>query len=154
MKKLLTVLVLMVGFTVTTQAQRDHKGKHDQLTVEQQTDLAVKKMTLKLDLTASQQNQLRPLITKQVVERREMRAKRKAMKESGNKPTTEERYAMKNKILDKQIAYKAEMKRILNKEQYGRFEKMTARKMNRHKKKAQHKMHEKRKLHEEHMEEK
>ena len=154
MKKVIAVLILAVGFTVTTQAQRGNKEGHEELTVEQQTELAVKKMTLKLDLTASQQNQLRPLIAKQVAERQEMRAKRKAMKESGNKPTSEERYAMKNKMLDKQIAYKAEMKRILNKEQYGRFEKMAARKMNRHKKKAQHKMHEKRKLHREHMEEK
>ncbi|WP_133534738.1 hypothetical protein [Tenacibaculum caenipelagi] len=154
MKKLLTVLILAIGFTVTTHAQRGDKGQHEQLTVEQQTELAVKKMTLKLDLTASQQNQLRPLIAKQIAERQEMRAKRKAMKNSDNKPTAEERYVMKNKMLDKQIAYKAKMKRILNKEQYERFEKMTARKMNKHKKKAEHKMHEKRKLHKEHMQEK
>ena len=146
MKKLLTVLVLAVGFTVTTQAQKGDKGKPEQLTVEQQTELEVKKMTLKLDLTKAQQNQIKPLIAKKVAERKEMWAKRKAMKESDSKPTSEERYAMKNKMLDKQIAYKTEMKRILNEQQYERFEKMTARKMNRHKKKGDRKMHEKKKV--------
>ena len=141
MKKLLTVLVLAVGFTVTTQAQQGDKGKREQLTVEQQTELRLKKMTLKLDLTDAQQKQIKPLIAKQIAERQEMRAKGKATKVSDSKPTTEERYAMKNKMLDKQIAYKAEMKRILNEQQYERFEKMAARKMNRHKKKGEHKKH-------------
>ena len=145
MKKLLTVLVLAVGFTVTTQAQKGDKGKREQLTVEQQTELEVKKMTLKLDLTEAQQNQIKPLIAKKVAERKEMWTKRKAMKESDSKPSSEERYAMKTKMLDKQIAYKTEMKRILNEQQYERFEKMAARKMNRHKKKGDRKMHEKRK---------
>lgn len=139
MKKLLTLLILAVSFTVTSQAQRGNKAKHEKLTTEQKTELAVKKMTLQLDLTEAQQKQIKPLVAKQVVERQKMWAKRKAMKKSGSKPTADERYAMKSKILDKQIAYKTEMKRILNEQQYERYEKMTARKMKRHKKKATHK---------------
>ncbi|WP_299009455.1 hypothetical protein [uncultured Tenacibaculum sp.] len=154
MKKLLTVLVLTVGFTVTTQAQRGDKGKREQLSVEQQTELEVKKMTLKLDLTEAQQNQIKPLIAKKVADRKKIWAKRKAMKQSGKKATTDERYAMKSKMLDKQIAHKAEMKRILNEQQYERYEKMTARKMKRHKKKGAHKKFGKGKHHKKHQEEK
>lgn len=142
MKKLIAVLVLAVGFTVTTQAQKENKRQ--KLTVEQQTELQVKKLTLKLDLTEAQQNQIKPLIAKQVAKRQEMRVKRKAMKESDKKPTAEERYEMKNKMLDKQIAFKAEMKRILNEQQYERFEKMSARKTHKAKKKVKkHRMKEK-----------
>ncbi|WGH75118.1 hypothetical protein P8625_13730 [Tenacibaculum tangerinum] len=138
MKKLFTILVLAVGFTVTTQAQKEDK---QQLTIEQKTELTVKKMTLQLDLTQAQQNQIRPLIAKQVAERHEMWTQRKAMKKSGKKPTADERYAMKSKVLDNRIAYKAEMKRILNEQQYHRYEKMAARKLKRHSKKEEHKKH-------------
>lgn len=134
MKKLLTVLVLAVGFTVTTHAQKANNNKRQQLTVEQQTDLAVKKMTLKLDLNEAQQSQIKPLIAEKIAERKKMSAKRKAMKDSKNKPTADERYEMESKMLDKQIAFKKEMKHILNEDQYKRFEKMAAKKMKKHKK--------------------
>ncbi|WP_408025749.1 hypothetical protein [Tenacibaculum sediminilitoris] len=143
-------MILTVGFTVTTQGQRTDKAKHEKLTIEQKTELAVKKLTLQLDLTRAQQDQVKPLIAEQVAERHKMHSKRKAMKKSGNKPTANERYAMKSKVLDKQIAYKTKMKRILDKQQYERFEKMTARKMKRHKKKASHKKFRKTKHKEKH----
>ncbi|MEE3999749.1 hypothetical protein V1T75_05300 [Tenacibaculum sp. FZY0031] len=154
MKKLLTLLILAVGFTATTQAQKRNKAEHEKLTVAQKTELAIKKMTLQLDLTEAQQKQITPLIAKQVAERQNMWAKKKAMKESGKKATADERYAMKTKMLDKQIAYKSEMKRILNEQQYERYEKMTARKMKRHKKKAAHKKSKKGKPTKTHQEEK
>ncbi|WP_047788535.1 hypothetical protein [Tenacibaculum mesophilum] len=149
MKKALTLLILAVGFTVTTQAQKRDKTKHEKLTVEQKTELAVKKMTLQLDLTESQQKQVKPLVADQISERQEMWAKRKAMKKSGTKPTADQKYAMKSKMLDKQIAYKTEMKRILNEQQYERYEKMAARKIKRHSKKGDRKIHKKRKHHKE-----
>lgn len=154
MKKLLTILILAVGFTVTTQAQKKDKSKHEELSTEQKTELAVKKMTLQLDLTEAQQRQIKPLIAKQVAEKQKMWAKRKTMKQSGKKATADERYAMKSKMLDKQIAHKAEMKRILNEQQYERYEKMTARKMKRHKKKGTHKKFKKGEHHKKHQEEK
>ncbi|MEY8863173.1 Spy/CpxP family protein refolding chaperone [Tenacibaculum singaporense] len=154
MKKLLTLLILAVGFTVTTQAQKRDNTKHKELSTEQKTELAVKKLTLQLDLTEAQQKQIKPLIAKQVAERQKMWAKRKAMKESGKKATADERYAMKSHMLDKKIAHKSEMKRILNEQQYERYEKMNARKMKRHKKKATHKKYRKGEHHKKHQEEK
>ena len=131
MKKLLSILILTVGFTVSTQAQKRNKTKDHKLTIEQKTDLEIKKMTLKLDLTPAQQDQVRPLIKEQVVKKQQMKAKRKALRKSDNKPTSDEVYLVKAQVLDSKIANKAEMKRILNKQQYERFEKMNERKIKR-----------------------
>jgi len=146
MKKIVALLVLAVGFTITTQAQRGERSKHEKLTVEQQTELAVKKMTLKLDLTSAQQRQIKPLIAEKIAKRKEMHAKRKAMKESGDKReklSANERYAKKSKMLDAQIAFKSDMKRILNEKQLEKFEKMSARKMHGAKKKMKKRKHKK-----------
>ena len=141
MKKLVTVLVLVIGFTLTTQAQKGKRNNLAQLTAQQQTELAVKKMTLKLDLTTSQQRDIAPLLTEKIAKRKEMHQKRKAMKESGKKRaklSANERFEKQNKMLDSKIAFKAEMKRILNKQQYERFEKMSAKKKHKAKKKMKH----------------
>ncbi|QXP72643.1 hypothetical protein H0I31_02780 [Tenacibaculum sp. AHE15PA] len=141
MKKLVTVLVLAIGFTLTTQAQKGKRNNLEMLTVEQQTELAVKKMTLKLDLTTSQQRDITPLLTDKFIKRKEMHQKRKAMKESGEKRaklSADDRFNKKSNALDAQITFKAEMKRILNKQQYERFEKMSAKKKHKAKKKMKH----------------
>jgi hypothetical protein len=65
MKKIASIVLLVFAFTLTTQAQKGKKKmRAEKLSTEQQTILAVKKMTLALDLTTSQQNQLKPLIAK------------------------------------------------------------------------------------------
>lgn len=144
MKKFIGFLVLALGISTLTVAQEHRKGHQgEKMTAEQQTELAVKKMTLKLDLTPAQQQKIKPLLAKQIEEKRAMHAKRKAMKEANEKPSSDERYKMTNSRLDKQIAFKAEMKQILNKEQYERFEKMAAKKEHKMKKR----MHKKGKRH-------
>lgn len=129
MKKIITMIVLVIGIAFTTQAQKKDRGnKKDDFTPKQKTELAVKKMTLKLDLTDNQISQIKPLLRKQITERSEMHKKRKASKEKDTKLSSDERYAMAIKKLDKQIAFKKKMKSILNEKQYERFEKMAARK--------------------------
>ena len=49
-------------------------------------------------------------------------AEEQAKKDDAKKPTSDEIYAMKNKMLDEQIANKAEMKKILTPEQYKKWE--------------------------------
>lgn len=140
MKKVIAILVAVLSIS-TAQAQRGKKGDFEKMTPEQRTELAVKKMTLKLDLTPSQANQVKPLLLEQSKERQAMHAKRKAMKESGKKPSADERYQMANARLDKQIAFKNEMKTILNEKQYEKFEKMMARKMHKMKKDKKRRKH-------------
>lgn len=130
MKKLATLLVFVFAFTLTTNAQKKRKEKRPQFTVEQHTDLAVKKMTLALDLSEKQQNQIKPLLKQQAEKKKKAMEKRKEMRKNNTKPTADELYKMQAERLDDQIAMKKRMKSILNKEQFEKFEKMAkARKM-------------------------
>ena len=125
MRKIASILVLVFVFTITAQAQKkERKHPKEKLSTEQQTTLVVKKMTLALDLTNAQQRKVKPLITTQISDKKAMKAKRKAAKESKKRPTADERYEMANARLDKQIAFKKAMKEILNAEQFAKFEKM------------------------------
>jgi protein CpxP len=145
MKKLITMIVLALGVTFTSQAQKKERKRMEKLSVEQQTELAVKKMTLHLDLTDKQQAQIKPLIAQKMEERKKMHEQRKAFKESGKELTADERFELKSKMLDKQIAQKAEMKRILNEEQFEKYEKMQKRRKHAFKKRGKKGKHFKRK---------
>ena len=126
MKKLASILILAFAFTVTVQAQK--KGKQNErgpkLTVEQYTDLAVKKMTLGLNLSKKQQSQIKPLINAQAAARKVAMESRKENRATNKKPSADEIYAMKSAQLDNQIAFKNKLRNILNKEQFEKFEQM------------------------------
>jgi len=119
MKKLL-IAIIMTG-SLATFAQ-DRKMKMEEFTPEQRTELQVKKMTLELDLNDKQQKDLKKLLTEQSKKHEEAKAKREAAKKDGTKPTNDERFAMKSKMMDEQIAFKAEMKKILNEKQMTKWE--------------------------------
>ena len=75
MKKIISILVLVFAVTFTTQAQkkRGERGqKESKLTIEQHTTLAVKKMTLALDLSDKQQKQIKPLLMAKMAEQMEL----------------------------------------------------------------------------------
>ena len=136
MKKIIAILVMTLGFTLVTMAQEHRKERSENsMTVNQKTELAVKKMTLKLDLTADQQQKITPFLAKQIAERKTTKAKIKEMRKNKQKPSSDERFKMMSAKLDNQIAFKTEMRRILNPQQYERFEKISERKMQRIKKK-------------------
>ena len=126
MKNLASILILVFAFTVKVQAQK--KGKQNErgpkLTVEQNTNLAVKKMTLGLDLSEKQQSQIKPLINSQAAARKVTMESRKENRATNKKPSADEIYAMKSAQLDNQIAFKNKLRNILNKEQFEKFEQM------------------------------
>jgi protein CpxP len=126
MKKIASILILVFAFIVTVQAQK--KGKHNErgskLTVEQYSNLAIKKMTLALDLSEKQQSQIKPLINAQAASRKAAMESRKENRSKKQRPTGDEIYEMKSKQLDHKIAFKNKMKDILDKEQFEKFEKM------------------------------
>lgn len=127
MKKIVATLALALAVVFTTQAQRGKRGDFEQLSVAQKTELAVKKMTLKLDLTASQQNQIKPLLAQQIEKRKAKHEEFKKMRESGKKReklTAEQRYKKQSERLDEMIAFKANMKSILTPEQFEKFQKI------------------------------
>lgn len=124
MKKLVKIIVLVFAFTLTVQAQKKKGNKGSKLTIEQQTTLAVKKMTLALDLSDKQQQQIKPIVMAKMTDRKDFIEKRKASKENNEKPTSDEIFAIKNKQLDHQIVMKNSIKNILNEEQFEKLEKM------------------------------
>lgn len=116
----------MAGITVLAQGnhrKQHHKNEMEQFTPEQKSQLMVKKMTLELDLNASQQKEISTLFLEKIAKKEAHKAEMKAMKEKGTKPTADERFAMESKRLDDQIADKKRMEKILNAKQ---FEKWTA----------------------------
>tara|TARA_B100000809_G_scaffold221295_1_gene229488 strand:- start:2246 stop:2707 length:462 start_codon:yes stop_codon:yes gene_type:complete len=124
MKKIASILILVFAFTFTAEAQKKRKEKGPKLTVEQQTDLTVKRMTLSLDLSKKQQDQIKPLIRAQIASKKVIMLNRKEMRTEKKRPSRDEIYAMKSKQLDNQIAFKNNLKDILNKEQFEKFKKM------------------------------
>ena len=125
MKKIASILVVAIAFTFTTQAQKGPKKmKESDFSVEQQTTLAVKKLTLALDLSDAQQRQIKPVIAEKIADKKANFQNRKEGKKDRKKLSADERYAKQNQRLDKEIAMQNKMKRILNDEQYSIFKKM------------------------------
>ncbi len=115
MKKLIVTIVLVISSLSFAQ----EKSK---LSPEQQTELQVKKMTLDLDLDANQQKELRTILLENAKKRE---AKKMALKEKmskGQKPTSDEQFEMKSKMLDDKIEHKAQLKKILKPEQFQKWE--------------------------------
>jgi hypothetical protein len=115
MKKLIVTIVLVISSLSFAQ----EKSK---LSPEQQTELQVKKMTLDLDLDANQQKEIRTILLENAKKRE---AKKMALKEKmskGQKPTSDEQFEMKSKMLDDKIGHKAQLKKILKPEQFQKWE--------------------------------
>ena len=122
MKKTASILVLVFVFTVNAKAQeKDRRTQREKLTVDQQAILAVKKMTLTLELSETQQQEVQPILARQISSKRAEFEKVKTMRESKGELTADEYFAFQNQRLDQQIAYQMEMKSVLNNKQYEKF---------------------------------
>ncbi|MBT8260915.1 MAG: hypothetical protein KJN82_06350 [Bacteroidia bacterium] len=143
MKKLLLIALALFTLNATAQQQKQEKRQEERkerkekskrmqrfadFTPEEMAQLKTKKMTLDLDLTEAQQKDLYKFNLKEAQERKQMMEERKKAKEQGekgNKPSKDERFKMANNKLDRQIAHKKEMKRILNDSQFEKWERMS-----------------------------
>lgn len=137
MKKMFVVAIMMIGLSSFAQEksikenmpQRSERGDVPQMpkfTPEQRKQLELKKLTLALDLNTSQQKEMEKIIAEQSTKREAKMAERKASKESKKELTSDERFTLENQRLDEQIAVKARVKKILNAEQFDKWEKMRA----------------------------
>ena len=120
MKNIASILVLIFVFTFTIQAQKK-KGYKPQLTINQQTSLKVKQMTLALDLSDKQQQQLTPLLRAEITFRQAAIEKRKEARKQKKRPSSDEIYAIKSQVLDNKTSMKRSMKDILNETQFKAF---------------------------------
>ena len=146
MVRIVSLLALLICFSLTTNAQKKQFFKNKKrLTTEQLTTLKVKKMTLELELSEIQQNKLTPVIKELISEHSAQLDKKRELKNDVKKINPNERYQMANKILDRKIMFQKEMRTILNEEQFKKF-KTLEKKRNEKMKKRRHQK--KKRLHE------
>jgi len=137
MKKLMMIVIALLTLNAT--AQNKPKGKEflKGLSAEDIATLKTKKMTLHLDLTESQQIKIKTLVLEEAKYKEKKRAEFEAKKKSDKNPTKEERFAMMNERLDREIEMKKQMKNILNDEQYKKWNSFMSKK-NKQKRKRRH----------------
>jgi hypothetical protein len=136
MKNIASILVFIFVFAFTIQAQKK-RGYKQQLTINQQTSLKVKQMTLVLDLSDKQQQQVTPLLRAAIAFRQAAMKKRKEARKQKKRPSSDEIYAIKSQLLDNKISMKRNMKNILNATQFETFKKMYKQRMKKKKGKEQ-----------------
>ena len=144
MKNSIIALLLIIGLSAFAQEKKDMGKRHqrsemEKFTPEQRNQLMVKKMTLELELNSKQQEQVGKIIAEQgkILEAR--KAERMAMKNTTKKPTTDEHFAMKMKMLDEQIVMQAKIKSVLSPEQFKDWKNLKAENRERfHKKRSEH----------------
>ena len=138
MKKLFLIALALVTIQVSAQNKKQGEKKGDRMenrkglkdfTPEETAQLQTKKMTLDLDLTEAQQKKVEKLNLENAKERKAKMDERQAKRKDGNaeRPSKEERLAMMNERLDKQMEMKKKMKQILNDDQFEKWEKNQAR---------------------------
>lgn len=126
MKKL-ALIIAIIGFGISAIAQNNPKG--EKLSTEQLNQLQLKRMTLEYDLTPSQQKELAPLLAEHNSKRKERKKEMKVNKENHKQLSANEKFEIKNKMLDGQIELKSNMRKILTKEQFEKWEKNRHEKM-------------------------
>jgi len=119
----LTVIILLFSLTISAQQKQQRSFRASSFTPEQMATLASKKMTLNLDLDKNQEAAVFKLMKQHAENRQSSIAEIKKRKESGTKPTNEEKFQMLNARLDERIAQKYAMKNILSNEQFEKWEK-------------------------------
>lgn len=127
MKKLIIIALLVVGLSSFAQnrkeiGNRPNRDGMEKMSPEQRNQLMLKKMTLELDLNVKQQEQAKQIITEHMTKSEAIKAELIAKKADEKRPTAEERFTMKNKILDEQIAMQNKMKTILSPEQLKKWD--------------------------------
>ena len=127
MKKSILTFALLIGFIFGTTAQKKHKQQQKpEFTVEQQTTLTVKKLTIALDLTESQQEKMYPLMLVVTDNKQKAMEERKANGDQRPNLSNDELYAKMIEKMDQQIALQARVKKVLSKDQYESWKKIQA----------------------------
>lgn len=135
------ILAMAMMVSVGVNAQ-EAKQRPEPLKPEQRAELQSKKMALALDLNDKQQKDVQQLLIENAKQRAEFRRQHMAERHAGKKLTADEKFAVRNKVLDERIAMKREMKKILTPEQFNKMQEMKAK---RHQKAAHHKLSKKEK---------
>lgn len=138
MKKVVFALMFITVFSVMGQQEKKGQKSGDierqRWTPEQMATLQTKRMTLALDLSKDQQAKIEKLNLENAKLRAAKMEAYKAKKESGEtkKLSAEERFTMANARLDQQIASREQIKKILNDDQFEKWQSLKERGSHRH----------------------
>jgi len=116
MKKLIIVCLFASTLIAVGQNEKRNMKLDKNFTTEQQAVLKTKEMALHLDLNESQQTQMLSLNKKWIQEKKATKDAYKALNK--DEISADQKFDMMNKALDKRLAHQAEIKKVLNKEQY------------------------------------
>ena len=108
MKQVVYTALFLVGMGLSAQQKTSHRPD---LTPDQRAEILSKRITLQLDLTDSQQEEFRKLLTETLTEREALRSAPPA-------EHPEDRFNRLSGNLDRRIAFKRSVRKILNEEQY------------------------------------
>lgn len=118
MKKILALILIGFTFVAFAQKEPNNRKRENQFTPEQQAILKTKQMVLQLDLNNFQETQLLALNEKRANDRQKLMEAHRSMKESDQQLSQDEKFNRKNKMLDAQIKYQSEIKKILEVKQF------------------------------------
>ncbi|WP_241774901.1 hypothetical protein [Flavobacterium sp. Leaf82] len=96
----------------------DHRGKRDMKSPQERNQAHLQKLTTELNLNADQQKQVSELLSERSTK---MEMLRKSRKDTGAAPTDAEKKAMKKQMEEDHKATDANMKSILNADQYKKW---------------------------------
>ena len=121
MKNVLIICLALLTFSLQAQpgnneGKHQRNGKNMDYTPEQTAELRTKKMSLHLDLTEQQEKKVYTIMLKKANKRKEIRGNNKGKNNNG--ASFEKRKGM----LDDRIEEKKELKSILTKEQFDKWE--------------------------------
>ncbi|WP_457611155.1 hypothetical protein [Lutibacter sp.] len=124
MKNRIAILVVVFLATTMVNAQIGSKKFKDQLnfTPDQIATLQTKRMALNLDLDKNQQEAIFNLKKEQAITRQAMRKAMLEQKLNGTSPTSEEIFQLKSSRLDRMQQNKIAMQKILNQEQFSKWQ--------------------------------
>ena len=142
MKNLFLIALALVTLQVGAQNDKPNFRKGDRMqraerfndfSPEEMAELQTKRLTLRLDLTEAQQKEVQKLQLENAKERKARMEARQARKQDGTGPklSKEEKLALANDRLDRQIEMKKKMKQILNDDQYAKWEMQMERRQDR-----------------------
>lgn len=123
MKQLVVLVLALISVNVFAQRPEGHRKSMramSELSAEQWATLHTKKLTLALDLSERQQDEIMKISLEEAEFKKARHEEFKAKRENGEgkKPTADERFELVNERLDHKIAHQQKMKQVLNKEQY------------------------------------
>lgn len=123
MKKLGLLVIMLISISAFSQQKGQyHKGDKTDMSAEEMATLQTKKLTLQLNLNEAQQQEVKKLYIQNAEERKAMMAERKKMSAEDLEKLKETRFERMNARLDNQLAHQEKMKKILNEEQFKKWQ--------------------------------